>query len=108
MVIPENTDYKQILDNLTNYFKNLNKELYSVLSFKKNEFEFSHIEQNQVKTVALIEFDNRKELLFKAADAIQELRPTNFLEVQLPKDKDYNQDLKNFIKSQSEDQSLGL
>lgn len=99
---PEKTDKKTLVDNLTNYFKNLNKKLFDKFSFKKNEFELEKIEQNEVKTVAHYYFDNRKEMLLESVQAVKELKPSKFMEIEVPKHKDWNQDLVESLKKDKE------
>ena len=105
---PEKTNAAVLLHNLTAYFKKLNKKLHNLFSFKKNEFEISKIVQNEGKTKAEVFFDNRKEMLLEAVKVVQELNPSKFIEIEMPKDKDFNKDLENLIKEQQQPKDQGM
>lgn len=93
-------NHEEIVSNAKEFFHQQNEEIYKDLAYKREEFFIEDIVQTDALTKIKVTFDNRKELLLKGMEITQLIRPVPVLSVSLPKDKDYNQDLQNLIKSE--------
>lgn len=92
-------DHKIVMENFSDYFKKLNDDLFNSFENKHEEFQIIKYKQHSNFSQVTVQFDNRKELLENAMNITSDLRPNNLLKVQLPKLKDFNDDLIASIKN---------